>query len=110
DLSAKLSNLTLSFLLYNLPIEIQILCLFWYRRKSKANRGFFFVNRSTFFHPSKTLQSLATQGLETHLIPVFLPTVMPKVSSKGKSPSARLFLTPKTTTGTNPPNHKPEAF
>jgi len=32
---------------------------------------------------------------------------MPKVSSKGKSPSARLFLTPKTTTGTNPP--KPQA-
>ncbi|HIB5579117.1 TPA: hypothetical protein ACWXAS_005320, partial [Klebsiella pneumoniae] len=68
------------------------------------------VNRSTFFHPSKTLQSLAPQGLEAHSRPVFLPTFMPKVSSKGKSPSARLFLTPKTTTGTNPPNHKPEAF
>ncbi|HIG9191609.1 TPA: hypothetical protein ACYESC_005341, partial [Klebsiella pneumoniae] len=68
------------------------------------------VNRSTFFYHSKTLQSLATQGLEPHFIGDFLPTFMPKVSSKGKSPSARLFLTPKTTTGTNPPNHKPEAF
>ncbi|MDJ7063750.1 hypothetical protein LD690_24435, partial [Salmonella enterica] len=48
-------------------------------------------------------------GLEAHFITVILPTVMPKVSSKGKSPSARLFLTPKTTTGTNPPNYNPEA-
>ncbi|MDD0205380.1 hypothetical protein PSY49_23195, partial [Shigella flexneri] len=55
-------------------------------RKFKTNRGFFFVNRSTFFHPSKTLQSLAPQGLEAHSRPVFLPTFMPKVSSKGNLP------------------------
>jgi hypothetical protein len=35
---------------------------------------------------------------------------MPKVSSKGKSPLRADFKQPKTTTGTNPPNHKPEAF
>ncbi|HGV4769414.1 TPA: hypothetical protein ACNHDL_005546, partial [Klebsiella pneumoniae] len=68
------------------------------------------VNCSTFFNLSKTLQSLTAQGLAPYFQPFFLPEVMPKVSSKGKSPSARLFLTPKTTTGTNPPNHKPEAF
>ncbi|WP_213045973.1 hypothetical protein, partial [Escherichia coli] len=77
---------TLSFLLYNLPIEIQILCLFWYRRKSKANRGFFFVNCSTFFYLSKTLQSLTAQGLDPYFKPFFLPEVMPKVSSKGNPP------------------------
>ncbi|EOU6465938.1 hypothetical protein ACN7JS_005042, partial [Escherichia coli] len=60
--------------------------------------------------PHQTLPALTGQGLEPILKPSFYPAVMPKVSSKGKSPSARLFLTPKTTTGTNPPNHKPEAF
>ncbi|HGV5377706.1 TPA: hypothetical protein ACXER8_005329, partial [Klebsiella pneumoniae] len=66
--------------------------------------------RYTKIPPSKPPETLATQGLEPVLWLFLYPTVMPKVSSKGKSPSARLFLTPKTTTGTNPPNHKPEAF
>ncbi|EPC9757954.1 hypothetical protein ACX20C_005583, partial [Klebsiella pneumoniae] len=60
--------------------------------------------------PIQTLPTLAGQGFKPFLQLFYHPTVMPKVSSKGKPPSARLFLTPKTTTGTNPPNHKPEAF